>query len=182
MQSKSMFMGNAMEKDFSLAFNYTKEKIEHPAPCEIPIKKLKDEVKPPVYKQWNRSIKSNFKDVLETITDEIIKSYYEIEQSILRNGFIPDDLLKRLAALQDLNTSCKKNLKLRDPHKVDFPQEFTNEYSFLILRAENAISRINEQISNDYLNTDRNPYNKETCRRLETLKLLCLHYKKALGI
>ena len=132
MQSNSLFMGSAMEHDFSLAFNYTKEKTEHPASYETSIKKLKSEIKSPINKQWDRSIKPNFKDALETITDEIIKSYYEIEQSILRNGFIPDALLKRLKALQDLNTSCKKNLNIQDPDKVDFPQEFINEYSYLI--------------------------------------------------
>lgn len=124
----------------------------------------------------------NLAEKLEAISEEIIKLYYQMEESIFKTGSVSKDLEKNLAVLKELSSAYKRLLNLPDPDAIDLPEKFIEEYSILILRAKNVIEQTNHQMEKLMGVEGATLFLKESKRRLETLTTLSSHYKRALGL
>lgn len=166
-----------MEQRFFLSYNFLEKKTTQKYSNE-PVTKLSEHIKHNNKKEGEKKLTEK----LESVVDEIIKLFYEIEQSILINGLISEEMYTRLEGLKELNSVYKKALNLKDPEKVSLPLAFIEEYSSLQTRAESIIAKTISQMEKLSSMESSGLFIEESKKRIEILTLLSSHYKRALEL
>ena len=124
---------------------------------------------------------SKVQEMLDHTTNTIVNLYYHIEHSILVNGNVPKELIRRLRELRKLNSIYKQILNLDNPSKIDLPEEFENDYKDVKERAEKIIENTNKKIETLKEVENSSLYIEESLKRISKLKLLREHYERVLG-
>ncbi len=166
-----------MEQRYFLSYKSSIKKAIRKCP-ETPILSLSEQILHNKTKEEGKKLSEK----LEAITDEIIKLYYEMEQSILMQESIPEEMYIKLESLKELNSVYKKSLDYNEPEKVNLPLSFIEEYSNLRIRAESIISKTIQHL--EMLNGIEGAklFLNESKKRIEVLTLLSSHYKRALDL
>ncbi len=173
----SFVIGEFMEQRYFLSYKSSIDTARRKHP-ETPIVSLSEEILHHKTKEEGKKLSEK----LEAITDEIIKLYYEMEQSILLQESIPEERYIKLKSLKELNSVYKKSLSYNEPEKVNLPLSFIEEYSDLRIRAENIISKTIQHL--EMLNglEGATLFVDESKKRIEVLTMLSSHYKRALEL
>lgn len=125
----------AQVKEFNGIYRLTlSKKIKHQFLFPSKNKETKDDIK-------------IVKEQLDQAVEELIYLYYEMETAILRDGFIPFETGQRLKILKAIIFLCKKMLSLPDIGEIVFPEEFIEEYTSLLQKANKAIEQVSSQVS-----------------------------------
>ena len=166
-----------MEQSFFLSYNFPKENTTQKYSNE-PVAKLSEHIKHNNKKEGEKQLTEK----LELVVDEIVKLFYEIEQSILAKGSISEEMYTRLEGLKELNSVYKKALNFQEPEKVSLPLIFIEEYSSLQRRAENIIEKTIGQMEKLSNIEGSGLFIEESKKRIEVLTLLSSHYKRVLDL
>ena len=122
------------------------------------------------------------KDFIKELTDHLTEMYYEMEISILNNGYIGFEDGVKVNATKAIISFCKILLCQPGINEITFPEEFIEEYTTLLKRTNEAIIAVSNRIERLKLVENNAPLLNTLEKNLLTLNMLRHHYITALEL
>ena len=120
------------------------------------------------------------KEYINELTELLTEEYYNMEIFVLNSGCIPFESGDRVKVIKAFISFSKILLCMPGINEIVFPEDFTDEYTSLLKRTNEAITSVSERIEKIKASQESAYSTEPLEKNLLTLKMLKYHYITAL--